>query len=88
MGVRWGNESLTQPVGPVCGFLAFEWAPPRSLAGPAALAPLTALWSPDKAVFQPLLPDHAELAAAEEAQHEAARTRGSGRLARPPLLRR
>jgi hypothetical protein len=78
-GVRWVNESLTQPVGPVRGFRAFESAPPRSLTGPAAPAPLTAVRSPDKAVSRPLLLDHAELAAAEEAQREAARARRGGR---------
>jgi hypothetical protein len=78
-GVRWVNESLTQPVGPVRGFRAFESAPPRSLTGPAAPAPRTAVRSPDKAVSQPLLLDHAELAAAEEAQREAARARRGGR---------
>jgi hypothetical protein len=80
-GVRWVKESLTQPVGPVRGFRAFESAPPRrrSLTGPAAPAPLTAVRSPDKAVSHPLLLDHAELAAAEEAQREAARARRGGR---------
>ena len=83
-GVRWVNESLTQPVGPVRGFRAFESAPPRSLTGPAAPASLTAVRSPDKAVSRPLLLDHAELAAAEEAQREAARARRGGR----PIRRR
>jgi hypothetical protein len=75
---------LTQPVGPVRCFRAFESAPPLSLTGPAAPAPLTAVRSPDKEVSQPLLLDHAELAAAEEAQREAARARRGGR----PICRR
>jgi hypothetical protein len=40
--VRWVNESLTRPVGPVRSFRAFESAPPRSLTGPAAVASRTA----------------------------------------------
>jgi hypothetical protein len=74
--VRWGNESW------IGDFLRGASSPSRSLAGPA---PLTAVRPfPDKAVSQPPLPDHAELAAAVEAQREAARTRRSGR----PIRRR
>jgi hypothetical protein len=55
-GCTLGKRELDPTsVGPVRGFRAFESAPPRSLTGPAALAPLTAVRSPDKAVSQPLL---------------------------------
>ncbi len=64
-GVRWGNESW------VGNFLRCTSSPSLSLADSALLT--AALSFPDKAVSQPLLLDHAELAAAEQAQREAPR---------------
>jgi hypothetical protein len=74
-GVRWGHESWTRPVG---GFRAS--APPRSLAGPARL---TAVLSHDKGLSQPLLSNHVELAAAEQAQCDTVTPRGRGAAGSP-----
>jgi hypothetical protein len=78
-GVRWGNESW------IGDFFRGASSPSRSLAGPALLTAVLSF--PDKAVSQPLLPYHAELAAAEKAQREAAWTRLRGRSAAEPGLR-
>ena len=68
-GLRWGRESW---------ILRGASSPSRSLAGSALLTAVRSF--PDMTVSQLPLPDHAELAAAEKAQREAARTRRSGRL--------
>ena len=79
-GVRWGNESwfgdflrcasTSEPVGSLSAS-----SPPGLLAGPSQL---TAVRSSGKGWSRPLLPDHAELAAAEEAQRDAARAKRGG----------
>ncbi len=70
-GVSWGNESWPRIIHCFCAS-----SPSRSLAGPIQL---TAVLFSCKGWSLPLLPDHAELAAAEQAQREAARARRGGR---------
>jgi hypothetical protein len=84
-GVTWGNESWTRPNS--VGFGTTSAAPEllrRLLACSEQLTTTNTIkgWS------RPLLPDHAELAASEQAQHFAARARRSGKPIRQALIAR
>jgi hypothetical protein len=76
-GVKWGNESWTpRPDGLDVGTTSALAALPRcSPAGSERLTTACASsgWS------RPLLPDHAELAASEQAERDAARARRGGK---------
>ena len=61
-------------------------SPPRSLAGPVSpVGTILAVRWPNKGWSRPLLPDHGELAASEQAQLEAARARRGWRPIRRAL---
>jgi hypothetical protein len=86
MGVKWGNESWTpRPDGFDVGTTSASAALPR--CSPAGSERLTTArecsgWS------RPLLPDHAELAASEQAERDAARARRGGKPIRRVLSAR
>jgi hypothetical protein len=85
-GVKWGNESWTpRPDGFDVGTTSASAALPR--CSPAGSERLTTArgcsgWS------RPLLPDHAELAASEQAERDAARARRGGKPIRRVLSAR
>ena len=85
-GVKWGNESWTpRPDGFGVGTTSASAALPRcSPAGSERLTTACASsgWS------RPLLPDHAELAASEQAERDAARARRGGKPIRRVLSAR
>ncbi len=85
-GVKWGNESWTpRPDGFDVGTTSASAALPRcSPTGSERLTTACASsgWS------RPLLPDHAELAASEQAERDAARARRGGKPIRRVLSAR